>query len=170
MAVVVTVGFWRSLQNIDFTLSKGPIGGGGTLVLATPVLTMLALIGFAWVSFSNPIAYGVAAAPPAATDTSTMASTPSIDFRGSTPNPAAQDLATRRLQVIQHIRNLNCIAKRTASLSPTQVNAFAQAKFALMTQVWDPAWGDLDAFAQWLIFRDSANPAARAVFEEILEC
>ena len=61
VALVVTAGFWRSIQKVDFTLSKAGTSGGGTFVLATPVFALLALIGFAWVSFAHPITVAVPA-------------------------------------------------------------------------------------------------------------
>jgi hypothetical protein len=163
ISIVVTVGFWKSLQRLDFNLTKGTLGAGGSAVLGTPVLAMLALIGFSWVNFSNPIAYEAAPTPSPEPMQTAAAPEPAVRFRGSAADPSAQAAATRRDRVRQVVRVLNCIPGE----NELQTDALRQARLSLMGQVWDQAWGPADAFDTWVLIGQGApDPEAKAFFEE----
>lgn len=164
VALTVTLGFWRSIQRVDFDLGD-KLGGSARLVLATPVLALLALIGFAWVSFSNPITVtvpGISGEPgahAAAGATSMIGAAP-----GTTP-PANIDFA--RGEALGNLRSLNCALKGRSGLAPREIDALARIRLALMLPVWDAAWGDPQAFRAWALglSTDPPDPEARAVYE-----
>lgn len=66
VALVVMVGFWRSVQKLDVS-DGGKLGVAGSFALSTPVFVLLAIIGYAWVSLSFPIQVTGPAAPAEAT-------------------------------------------------------------------------------------------------------
>lgn len=168
VSLVVTVGFWRSIQRIDFQLSREKVSGAANVILATPVFALLALIGFAWVSFSNPISVGL---PAAGGEADQVAGDPPgvITLSGSVPAPAApgDDMALSRN--LATVRSLNCIAGITGEgLSPRDADALRDARLALMQAVWQPDWGDPADFAAWATGRttDAPDPEARAQFDQ----
>ncbi len=161
VALVVTAGFWRSIQKVDFTLSKAGTSGGGTFVLATPVFALLALIGFAWVSFSHPITVTVpSAAPDRPAETSQTSRT--VTMAGALPTPQG-DIDFARNAVRMRILSLNCLAQQAGDgLAERDADALAAVKVTLMRSVWDPAWGDpatLEAWATGVSVTEPAPPA-----------
>jgi hypothetical protein len=169
VALVVTAGFWRSIQKVDFTLSKAGASGGGTLVLATPVFALLALIGLAWVSFAHPITVSVPAAVPVLVperpaEPAQIAGT--VTMAGAVP--AAQgDAEFARNTVRMRLLSLNCLAQQAGErLSERDADALGAVKAALMRSVWDAEWGDPAAFEAWATGLSPAvpNDAARGFF------
>jgi hypothetical protein len=55
IAVAVLVAFWRTVHRIEFSVAKEKVGVAGATLIATPVLVLLALIGFTWVVLTNQI-------------------------------------------------------------------------------------------------------------------
>ena len=55
VAIVVMIAFWRSVQKIDFRITRENVGTGGSVLLGTPIFVLLTLVGYAFVSLSNPI-------------------------------------------------------------------------------------------------------------------
>ena len=168
VALVVTAGFWRSIQKVDFTLSKAGSGGGGTFVLATPVFALLALIGFAWVSFAHPITVAVpATAAERTAETAQAAGT--VTMAGALPAQHADpDFARNAARM--RILSLNCIAEQAGDgLAERDLDALAAVKAGLMRAVWAEDWGDPAAFDAWATGVSATPPAseARAVFEAV---
>ena len=182
VSLVVTRGFWKSIQKVDFSVAQGSVSGGGSLVLATPVFALLALIGFAWVSFSHPVSVTL---PVAAAGTQ-EAGLQGVTLIGASPAggtavrleaveiPAEAalpaDPAFARTQATQRIQSLNCIASLAGgALSARDADALDAVKVDLMRPVWTADWGDAAAFGAWATGRstDAPNPAARAVFDAV---
>ena len=169
VALVVTAGFWRSIQKIDFQFGQDKISGAANVVLATPVFALLALIGFAWVSFSNPIAVTV---PAAASGAGEAASTGEVKFVGAVPGapPPGSDVDFERGKAEGLVMSLNCVAQAAGDkVSPRDADALAVARLAALQPVWAADWGDFAAFRDWALGRSTAapNPAARTVFEAV---
>ena len=158
VALLCIAGFWRSMQKLDFSLARDKLSGSANVVLATPVFALLALIAFAWVSFSNPISVGSPATQPTATS-----------FIGATPT--AEVTAFDRTRTAEMIRALNCVAARApdASASERFDDALALIRLQLMEGVWSPDWGDPAAFrATTMGLSDApADPAAAAFFGDV---
>lgn len=180
LGLVVSVAFWRSLQRIDFQLSREKLSGGGTVVLATPLFALIALIGFAWVSFSNPVAVTAPGRIPVASQTAVdpeagaaqpLANAGPVSFVGSTAAAAQQqgDVEFRRNAARELVRSLNCVAESAGQLAPREVDALARLRLAVMEPVWDPSWGDFAAFRAWAEARTDAEPnaAAKRFFHEV---
>jgi len=55
IAIIMMIAFWRSVQKIDFRTTKENIGTGGSVLLGTPIFVFLTLVGYSFVSLSNPI-------------------------------------------------------------------------------------------------------------------
>lgn len=54
VSLVVMVGFWRTVTRVDLS-DGGKLGVAGSVTLATPVFVLLGIVGYAWVSLSNPL-------------------------------------------------------------------------------------------------------------------
>lgn len=162
VALVVTLGFWRTIQKVDFSLSQEKLSGGGSFVLATPVFALLALIGFAWVSFSHPVSVAL----PGGGATQSAAAGP-VSMIGAAPARPEPDADFRRGEAAGQIRSLNCIATKAAGVAERDGDALARVKLGLMLGAWDPAWGETEAFRRWVLGLSAEAPsvAARAVFE-----
>lgn len=165
VALTVTLGFWRSIQRVDFDLGDKP-GGSARLVLATPVFALLALIGFAWVSFSNPITVTV---PGQGTTAGAETAAATTSMMGATPASPEAGIEFRRGEAIGAIRSLNCALRGREGLSPREIDALARIRLSLMRPVWDTAWGDPEAFGAWALGlrTDPPDPDARAVYEAV---
>lgn len=159
VALTVTLGFWRSIQRVDFNLGD-KLGGSARLVLATPVFALLALIGFAWVSFSNPITVTL---PGESGGGGMIGSTPD---RATAPEP---DIDFRRGQALTDIRSLNCVLQGREGLSARDTDAMARIRLSLMRPVWGPDWGDAEAFRAWALGLSTSPPdtEARAVYDAV---
>ena len=162
---IVMIGFWRCMSRINFDLPNDKLGSAN-VVLATPVLTLLALVGFAWISFSNPITVEsrtTGSAPAESPDGGAQAAAGSLTRAvGATPVPAAKGPLTRA-QALDHIATLNCFHD---SANPLQAPSIEAAKTALILSVWDPAWGDAEAFAN---ARATGSPSGVPVVEVYLQ-
>jgi hypothetical protein len=167
VSLVVTRGFWRSIQKVDFSVGQGPLTSGGTFMLATPVFALLALIGFAWVSFSHPVSVTV----PQAATTERAEAVGAVSLIGSTPQaPAVVDAAYERGEAARQIQSLNCLARLAGDAAGArEADALATVKLRLMQPVWSPEWGDAVAFDRWARGLSGAAPnaVARAVFDAV---
>jgi hypothetical protein len=168
VALVVTVGFWRSIQKVDFQLSKDKVSGAANVVLATPVFALLALIGFAWVSFSHPVAVNVPGAPARAD--AEVASTGGVSFTGAVAGRQVGgnvDFERQRREGI--VRSLNCVAAAGNEISPREVDALAEARLEVLAPVWSEDWGEFEAFRAWAMGRsvEAPDPEAEAVFAAV---
>ena len=177
VCLVVTVGFWRSIQRVDFQLSREKLSGAANVVLATPIFALLALIGFAWVSFSNPVAISVprpatALAAPALTGAPAaeqVAAVGGVEFIGAVPGrraPAPADGFERR-RAEEMVKSLNCLARAAGgAVSPREVDALAEARLTALRPVWAEEWGDFGAFRDWALGRSTGapDPEAKAIF------
>lgn len=174
VALVVTLGFWRSIQRVDFQVTRDKLGGAANLVLATPVFALIALIGFSWVSFSNPIsvlienpAPGVpapaGAEPPSAAPLAT-ASPATLEFTGiaAVPVQTGRALEMEREQARSVIRTLNCFATAAPDRleNARESDNLARARLAVLAPVWNEAeWGDFEAFRAWALTTSGDAPA-----------
>jgi hypothetical protein len=122
----------------------------------------LALIGFAWVSFSHPVTIAL----PAAGAAQTAAAGP-VSMMGAAPARPEADIGFRRGEVAGQIRSLNCIAAKASGVAERDGDALARVKLGLMLPVWDPAWGEAEVLRRWVLGlgAEAPPPAARAVFE-----
>lgn len=144
-AAVIMVGFWRGMSRVDFDLSRDKLGASANIALATPVFALLALVGFAWVSFSHPIT--LEAAPPPAAEApgpTAQAPAPRALARAIGAAPGAPG-APPRAAALDHIAELNCLL---AEADPRRRPALEAARLSLLLAVWDPAWGDAAAYAR----------------------
>ncbi|QPH53759.1 hypothetical protein [Pontivivens ytuae] len=163
IALIVMIGFWRSVQKLDVDPSKG-LGIGGSVVLSTPVFVLLTLVAYAYVSLSNPISVD----PHAAEAPDQVASRDQPAFLGASRDAApVEDDAYDRTIAQRRVRSLNCLAEG-GSLSPRLEDDLADAKLMLMRPVWAGDWGAPDTFAAWARGQstDAPNAAARAFYEE----
>ena len=183
VALVCMAGFWRSMQKLDFSLSRDKLSGSGSVVLATPVFALLALIAFAWVSFSNPISVaGPPAAPgpqPSAAITAPNVTGPSLagpglggpSFIGATPTAQTPVTDFDRNRTAEMIRALNCVASGAdaATRTPRNDDALDLIRLELMEGVWSPDWGDPADFRATTLGLSAApaNPAALAFFGDV---
>ncbi len=55
VALVLIVAFWKSLQKIDFTMSKDNNQLATSVVFATPIFILLIIVAFSYVTFSHPL-------------------------------------------------------------------------------------------------------------------
>lgn len=55
IALVLIIAFWKSMQKIDFNLSKDNNQISTSVIFATPVFILLILVAFTYVSFSHPL-------------------------------------------------------------------------------------------------------------------
>lgn len=172
VAFVVTLAFWRSVQRIDFNLGQGGISAGAKVMVATPVLALAALIGFAWVSFSNPITVsGTTAVRTAPTEG--IAETAGYTLSGMTPgrrDAPPPDPSRDREIARDRILYLNCLAALPGASSPDDAGDLLPAlRLELMLPVWGSDWGTAEAFADWANGKDPGPPnfAAQAFFEEV---
>ncbi len=171
IAIVVMVGFWRSVQKLDVEYT-GKLGG--SFVFTTPVFVLLAIIGYSWVSLEHPIEVGPAgagAAPGQSSDPAKVAaSSVAGKFVGSAPipDPTASDPDYDLIQAELKVRSLNCLAEGK-SLSPQVEDDLAAAKLMLLAPVWPAEWGDFVAFSDWAMGRSAAAPDAdaRAAYERL---
>lgn len=167
VALIIMVAFWRTLSKLDFQLSNSSLTVGSGTVIATPVLVLLALIGLAWVSFSNPIAIEVSE--------EALAHTPGAEDR-----PAARDVILRGITNLQAEGNtlsdaevaevmglINCAVAQAPDLAPEDV---ADLKFRVMAGNWNAeVWGDPAQFREFLLAGPEraalpVNSQARTVF------
>ncbi len=166
VAVILMIGFWRSVQKIDLT-QGGALGITGSFVFSTPVFALLTIVGYAYVSLSHPIK--VEAPPASEAETQLAQGGGQAQFLGSARRAGADAppdgydlvLAQRR------IRSLNCLL-RDQTPSPRLQDDVADIKLSLMAPVWSADWGDAAAFSDWAMGMSSDPPAAgaRAFFED----
>jgi hypothetical protein len=168
VCLVVTVGFWRSIQKLDFTFSRDKISGAANVVLATPVFALLALILFAWVSFSHPVTVSVPAAGGKAGDETAEADVGGVKYVGAVPSVATGgDVSFERRRAEEMVKSLNCVAIAAGTaVSPREADALAEARLAALLPVWSEDWGEQAAFRAWALGRSTAapDPEAEAVF------
>ena len=153
VALVVLVGFWKTVQKITVT-DSGPLGVAGSMALSTPVFALLAVILYAWVSLSHPISYSDAAPQSAAEEQVAEASgsAPS-SFTGSLSEQSHQVAASEidayaRQQARHQIWTLNCLADST-TVRPSAQSDLIGIKLSLMKQVWQDDWGNSVQFERW---------------------
>lgn len=154
VALVILVGFWKTVQRISIE-NGGPVGLAGSTALSTPIFALLAIILYAWVSLSHPIAFTTAAALPEAktTDVATIGGATPEQFTGAvntqTRPIAAQEVSIYALQrTRQQIWTLNCLAD-SATVRPSAESDLADIKLVLMGSVWQNEWGNRAQFETW---------------------
>lgn len=160
LSCVVMIAFWRSVQRVDFQVSREKLGAAGSIVLSTPVFLLLALVGYTYVSLSNPIA---------------------VDFErkraftGIASDSGASDAVEEvdntdfeRQRAVDEVRSLNCLAGGVAKPSARVQDDFAAVKLRLLKPVWSDAWGVYEDFADSALGRstEDPNPKALEIFEE----
>lgn len=178
VALTCALGFWRSLQKIDFQFTHERLSGGANIVLATPLFALLALIGFAWISYSHPISVTVGGAPGADGD----AVAGQVTMIGASPVPAPSSAAplpaTGWAEARALLRSLNCLAVAAEAeglaIPPREGITLAALRLALMEPHWAEAWGDRAAFRAWVEAGAAGPPpnaeAAAAYSEAYAAC
>lgn len=173
IACIVMIAFWRSVQRIELMTSGERFGGAGTIVLSTPIFVLLALVGYTYISFSNPIAVSFSNENNK-TDTTERQNSSLDTFTGiatertaSGDAPPADNTAFDRLRAIDIVRSLNCLAGDHSEFSTKVLDDFNRAKLQLLRPVWLDGWGSYDAFADRVMGRvaQAPDPKALAVFE-----
>ena len=162
VALVVMVGFWKSVQKVDLT-QGGSLGVAGSFMFSTPVFVLLTVVGYAYVSLSHPISVG-GDGPSVAEEAPEVAQADGArTFLG-----AANDGVTRtasdyaRTVALRRVRSLNCLAEGRV-LSARLEDDLRAVKLDLMQGVWADGWGDPAAFAGWVEGTATDAPAAAAV-------
>ena len=165
VALVVMVGFWRSVQKLDVT-DGGKLGLAGSFALSTPVFVLLAIIGYAWVSLSFPIQVTGPAAPAAAT--ASAVAPQSFVGIGVPARAAPADPGYALGQAQRMVRAINCAAKRAAP-DERLATDLTRARLALLAPVWPSAWGEPAAFADAVlgISGTEPNPLALEQFDRV---
>ena len=168
IALVVMVGFWRTVQKLD--LSDGSkLGVGGSFAFSTPVFVLLAIIGYAWVSLEHPIQVSPAAAPDesAAVETDqSVSAAPAVasNFLGSASLQPVADAPTEDLDPVdaavlrRRLRTLNCLIADADSLSLRAQIDLTDIKLMLVAPLWDPSWGAWGDFKDWAQGRNLEEP------------
>ena len=154
VALVVMVGFWRSVQKLDVS-DGGKLGLAGSFALSTPVFVLLAIIGYAWVSLSFPIQVTGPAAPAAAT--ASAAAPQSFVGIGAPARAAPADPGYALGQAQRMVRAINCAAQRAAP-DERLATDLTRARLALLAPVWPAAWGDPAAFSDAVLGISGAEP------------
>jgi hypothetical protein len=164
LCFVVMIAFWRSIQRIEIQLSKEKLGAAGSVVLSTPVFMLLALVGYSYVSLSNPVAIDLGERKLVGV-THGASSTRSRD--APTGQAAADNTAFERQRATNAIRSVNCavgdISKRTTQIQ----DDIAEVKLHLMKSVWMAQWGNYASFSDYVLGRSTAPPnrEAQTIFE-----
>lgn len=166
VALVVMVGFWRSVQKIDLS-DSGKLGIGGSFIFSTPVFVLLAIIGYSWVSLEHPIQIAPSADAPI--QTASVEASPG-GFIGASSGAVSGTEDTGYDQAItqRRLRSLNCLLQDRTPSNRT-ADDVAAVKLGLMRALWDADWGDPEAFADWALGRSLTPPpeAAKTVWEEV---
>jgi hypothetical protein len=55
ISIIFIIAFWKSMQKIDFDIKGEKNSANVNVVFATPIFVLLVLIGYAYISFSNPL-------------------------------------------------------------------------------------------------------------------
>lgn len=170
VALVVLVGFWKTVQRVTIK-DGGPVGLAGSMALSTPVFALLAIILYAWVSLSHPIAFTPASAT-SGTEPTRVAAAASADpgqFTGAantqTQTIAPQEVSNYARQRIRHqIWTLNCLADSTTVRPPAESDLI-DIKLGLMGTVWNDDWGNQTQFEAWARTPNPATEPALAALE-----
>ncbi len=158
VALVSMIAFWRSVQRVEFSLSQDKLGTSASIALATPLLVLLVVVGFAYISYSHPVSVtlpersnkGTAAEPPLVTSLIGVA-------------PASTSNLTRE-QDLQRLRGyLKTLVDLEAALRKSALEDEASfllpdievLRVGLMQSHWDSDLGDWATFRAWL-----ADPGA----------
>ena len=175
VCLVVTVGFWRSIQKLDFSFSRDKISGAANVVLATPVFALLALIVFAWVSFSHPVDRLASRrrGKGRGRDRAGGYRGREVHRRGAERSHGrGRSLERRRAE--EMVKSLNCVAIAAGTaVSPREVDALAEARLTALLPVWSEEWGEQAAFRAWALGRSTValDPEVEAFFAAAhLEC
>ena len=173
VALVVMVGFWRSVQKLDVS-DGGRRGVAGRFALSTPVFVLLAIIGYAWVSLSFPIQVSGPAAPAEATAAAGGPQSfvgigmPGRPADAGPARAAPPDPGYALGQAQRMVRAINCAAKRAAP-DERLATDLTRARLALLAPVWPSAWGEPAAFADAVLGISGAepNPLALEQFDRV---
>jgi hypothetical protein len=166
IAVVATIGFWRTIQKVDFRFGRDDLSSAANVVLATPVFILLTLIGFAWVCFSNPVAVSLSA------QTGHELAGGGVSYVGATPGVPTRvgSLDYERLNAEELVMSLNCVVKAAGpAVSNREADALVEARLTALAPIWPAEWGDPTDFRAWALKRSAAapDPEARAAFEAV---
>lgn len=169
LALVVAIGFWRSLQRVEFSADKS-VGMSGNFVLATPVFVLLALVGYSWVSLNAPVSFSpggpVADTDPAQLASAQGASSPEFTAVIEGESKSANDLYNQRTRA--QLRSLNCLISTSPDMAAQLDGNLTDLRLGLIAGIWQPEWGDFFVFENAVLAfsDDTPNPDAFAVFSE----
>jgi hypothetical protein len=120
VAVIVLIAFWRTVHRIDFNVAKEKVGVAGTTLVATPVLVLLILVGFAWVVLTNNISLEIGTQKPAPTTS---------EQSDRQPKPAAESVAIPKSVIVEERYNgVNSVGENVAEFLPDYNCAFAHVQ------------------------------------------
>ena len=159
IALVVLVAFWRTVHRIEFSVMKEKMGVAGATLIATPVLVLLALMGFTRVVLTNPIkleASGSKPIEPPARPCETS------DNAASSPNPSYINLSGAtgtKANVASVLLALNCAKARSRGLKQAELDAIDLLKANELYANWPDG---LDAkqkeiFWKWALHEPKAE-------------
>lgn len=155
LSCVVMIAFWRSIQRVDFQVSREKLGAAGSIVFSTPVFLLLALVGYTYVSLANPIAVDFK-------NQSVTGMTSDREPPGSVGGVDNTDFERQR--AINEVRSLNCLVTGGgATLSARVEDDIDAIKLRLLEPVWLDDWGAYGAFADYALHRSTKAPNAAAL-------
>ncbi|MEH2484887.1 hypothetical protein [Bradyrhizobium sp. AZCC 2230] len=165
VAVIVLIAFWRTVHRIDFNVEKEKVGVAGTTLIATPVLVLLILVGFAWVVLTNGISLEIATQNPAPT-------TPEQPDRQPKQPPESGALSKPVVVVEKYngsnstgenvaelLPSFNCAFAHVQNPTPEQERAIRLVKAEALLAHWPAPWtAEKETFRKWAI----GDPGATA--------
>jgi hypothetical protein len=171
IALVVMVGFWRTVQKIDLT-EGGKLGIAGSFAFSTPVFVLLTIVGYTWVSLTNQITLETAPGGGTGSATLIVGEGKGIETDAelqellrevrareaadaAPPEDRDNDLATLE----ELLWAINCTARGREIPLPV-MRGFVSAKLALIEPLWDPVlWGPFERFETWARSGEGPQPA-----------
>ena len=118
IALVSMIAFWRSVQQIEFKLSQDKLGSSANIALATPLLVLLVVVGFVYVSYAHPVSVTLSTRSTNDVDTQPSIGTLSlIGAAGIDAQSITDDHAMHFDQTRTALRSLNCIVQISKKLS-----------------------------------------------------
>lgn len=152
VAVVVLIAFWRTVHRIDFNVTKEKVGVAGTTLIATPILVLLILVGFAWVALNNKISL----------ETSTQSPAPAVPGQSKQPPEGVEVVKFNGLNPVEEnvaelLPDYNCAFSQLQNLTPAQERAVRLIKAEALLSHWPTQWnGEKDIFRNWV--KDGSTP------------
>jgi hypothetical protein len=142
-AVIVLIAFWRTVHRIDFNVEKDKVGVAGTTLVATPVLVLLILVGFAWVVLTNSISVEVGTQTPVPVTPEQPGHPVIVVEKYTGLNSAGENVA-------ELLPSYNCAFTHVQNPTPEQERAIRLIKADVLLEHWPARWNDeKETFRKW---------------------